>query len=365
MQTTEIPVPAYPGEDPFNQFEAVEALARARYEDGQSRLVTLDSAREMSTAYTRDSVYERHFYLLTDPAERNFDAPIALLAPGRPAKILGYGYLRLAQEHKERSVASFDVVIHPDSWGKGYEDYLFDVVRNAAKKRGAKWLTCRVYMPYPAMIDAPIPQLFLDQPASAFLTRHGFALTNTFEDYWWDVSDHDAIRERMQHLIQPGNYQLRSWRGVTPPELLQSLARFRRQFTMDEQQGSPEVARTEYWTAGSLANEDEYNAAVGQTQYVTAAMDDRGEVVGFSSIVSNVDSPEHPVQAGTIVRPEHRGQNLGITLKAANILNVIDGHAQVETITTGVDPANEHLVDINAHLGFERTGLQGEFRKKI
>ena len=138
------------------------------------------------------------------------------------------------------------------------------------------------------------------------------------------------------------------WQGMTPANLLDSLAKFRRQFTMDEQQGSPEVSGNVSWTAASLAGEDAYNVAVGQPHFTTAAVDSRGEVVGFSTIISNVDSPERPVQAGTIVRPEHRGRNLGITLKAANIINVIDSHPQTETITTGVDPAKEHLA------GFQR-----------
>lgn len=365
MDITEVAVPSYPGEDPFGQFEAIEALTRARYEDGQARAITVHSAREVSTAHARDQVYKRLVYLLSDPTESNFDAPIAQLAPGRPAKILGYGYLRLSQVYKERSLGFFDIVIHPESWGKGYEDYLLEVISKEAKKRGVKWLSCRVYMPYPSTYNATVSELFMEQPGSAFLLRHGFTLAHTYEDYRWDVSDHGTIRERMTPLIQPGDYRLVSWQGMTPANLLDSLAKFRRQFTMDEQQGSPEVSRTESWTAASLAGEDAYNVAVGQPHFTTAAVDSRGEVVGFSTIISNVDSPERPVQAGTIVRPEHRGRNLGITLKAANIINVIDSHPQTETITTGVDPANEHLVDINAHLGFVRTGLQGDFRRKV
>lgn len=365
MQATEIPLPAYPGEDPLGQFEAVQALNRNRYEHGQARVVTLNSARELSAGYARRLVYDRHIYLLTDPSDNNFDAPIAMLGPGRPAKILGYAYLRLAQQHKERHTATFDVVVHPDSWGKGYEDYLFDVVRGVAKKAGAKRLSCRVYMPLPASIETSLRDQFMNEPMSRFLTRHKFVLEQTYDDYIWDVSDHEAIKERMLPLIQPGNHRLVSWQGKTPRELLVSLANFRRDYTMDEQEGSPEVSRTEYWTPEGLASEDDYNVSVGQPHFTTAAVDESGEVVGFSSITSNVDSPEHPVQAGTIVRPEQRGHNLGITLKAANILNVIAARPEVESITTGLDPGNAHLVDINAYLGFIQTGIQGIFRRKV
>lgn len=365
MQITEVATPAYPGEDPSSQFEAVTVLTQARYEDGQARELNLHSARELSTAYARDSIYERHLYVLSDPAEQNFDAPIAMLSPGHPAKILAYAYIRLAQQHRERSLAYFDIVVHPDSVEKGYEDHLFELVRTVAKKAGAKWLSCRAYVSSQAPSGTREAATLFDRPATLFLRRNGFTLAHTYEDYVWDVSDYEAIRERMRPLIRPGSYRLESWRGITPPELLESLAKFRRQFTMDEQQGAPEAARTEYWTARALAGEDEYNVAVGQPHFTTAVIDSAGEVVGFSAIIFNVDSPRHPVQAGTIVRPEHRGQHLGMTLKAANVLNVIDGQPLVETITTGVDPTNEHLLGINAYLGFVRTGVQGEFRRKI
>lgn len=148
MRVTEIPLPSFPGDDPLGQFEAVEDLNRTRYEIGLAGRSTLRTAREISASYSRRVIFTRHYYLLSNPADRNFDAPIAMIGPGHPAKILGYGYLRMAQQQKERSEAWIDVVVHPESWGREYGRLLLDEVTRQAKSKGAKRLTCRVYKPF-------------------------------------------------------------------------------------------------------------------------------------------------------------------------------------------------------------------------
>ncbi|MFT0847000.1 GNAT family N-acetyltransferase [Actinomycetaceae bacterium L2_0104] len=363
MRVTEVPIPLFPGDDPMGQFEALEELNRARYEAGLSNSSTLRTGREISASYSRRVIFTRHYYLLTDPAESNFDAPIAMIAPGSPAKILGYGYVRLAQQHKERGEAWCDVVVHPESWGKGYGSFLLDEVTRAARAKGARQLTCRAYAPLESRL--PTVSEFAEYPVPRFLIRKGFSLSNVFEDYVWDVSDPQALRERLEPFTEVPGYRLVSWEGLTPSELLPGMADIRRNYTMDEQQAAFEQSRTEYWTPESLAREDQYNVSGGAPSFTTAALDQKGEIAGFTSLISHVDSPNRLLQSGTVVRMGARGKGLGMALKAANILSVQRRHPMVRTVTVGIDPANIELVAVNERLGYERVGMQGEFSKRI
>ena len=363
MRVTEIPIPLFPGDDPLGQFEAVEDLNRARYEAGHANRAWLRTAREISASYSRRVIFTRHYYLLTDPAESNFDAPIAMLGPGSPAKILGYGYLRMAQQHRERATAWCDVVVHPESWGKGFGSFLLEEVARSAREKGAKQVVCRAYVPLESVL--PTASEFMANPVPQFLARKGFSLVNIFEDYVWDVSDKQAIRENVASFLEVPGYRLVSWEGLTPAELLHGIASLRRNYTLGEQQAAFEQSRTDYWTAESLAREDQYNVAGGSPSFSTAALNVAGEVVGFTVLISHVDSPRRLVQAGTIVREESRGKGLGMALKAANLLSVLASHPQVRTVTTGIDPADVELVAVNARLGYVRVGMQGEFSKRI
>lgn len=363
MRVTEIPLPTFPGDDPLGQFEAVEALNRTRYEAGLSGRSTLRTAREISASYSRRVIFTRHYYLLSNPEDRNFDAPIAMIGPGHPAKIVAYGYLRMAQQQKERSEAWMDVVVHPESWGREYGRFLLGEVMREAKLEGAKRLTCRVYRP----IDEGglSPEDLLKSPPATFLTENGFAMTNVYEDYAWDVTDHEELQERLTPLSQVPGFRLVSWEGMAPKELLPGIAALRRRYKMDEQQAAIEQARTEYWTVETLEREDQYNVAGGSPSFTTAAVDPNGEVVAFTSLISQVDSPTRLLQSGTIVRIDARGKGLGMAMKATNILSVIGHHPNVRTVTTGIDPANTMLVEVNARLGFQPVGLQGEFSRSI
>ncbi len=363
MRVTEIPIPSFPGDDPLGQFEAVEDLNRARFEAGLAGRSTLRTSREISASYSRRVIFTRHYYLLNNPEDRNFDAPIAMIGPGHPAKIVGYGYLRLPQQQKERSEAWIDVVVHPESWGREYGKFLLAEVTRQAKLKGAKRLTCRAYTPLDGA--ALLPEHLLQSPTASFLTANGFTMTCVYEDYAWDVTDHHELRERLAPLSHVPGYRLVSWEGLSPKELLPGIAALRRRYKMDEQQAAIEQSRTEYWTVETLEREDQYNVAGGSPSFTTAAIDPNGEVVGFTSLISQVDSPTRLLQSGTVVRIDARGKGLGMAMKATNILSVIGNHPNVRTVTTGIDPANTMLVDVNARLGFKPVGLQGEFSRTI
>ncbi len=364
MRLTEIPLPSFPGDDPLGQFEAVEELNRARYEAGLAGRSSLRTSREISASYSRRVIFTRHYYLLSNPEDRNFDAPIAMIGPGHPAKILGYGYLRMAQQQKERSEAWIDVVVHPESWGREYGKFLLGEVTREAKRRGAKRLTCRVNKPLEDGVELT-PEDLLQSPTGSFLVANGFAMTSVYEDYACDVTNHEELHERLAPLSQVPGYRLVSWEGMSPKDLLPGIAALRRRYKMDEQQAAIEQSRTEYWTVETLEREDQYNVAGGSPSFTTAAIDPNGEVVGFTSLISQVDSPTRLLQSGTVVRIDARGKGLGMAMKATNILSVIGNHPNVRTVTTGIDPANVMLVEVNGRLGFKPVGLQGEFSRTI
>jgi RimJ/RimL family protein N-acetyltransferase len=88
-------------------------------------------------------------------------------------------------------------------------------------------------------------------------------------------------------------------------------------------------------------------------QLATAAVERAtGRFVAFTDV--NVPFSDHRVvsQFGTVVEPEHRGHRLGLAVKIANLINVLDAYPDAESVQTYNAEANEHMIAVNEALGF-------------
>lgn len=88
-----------------------------------------------------------------------------------------------------------------------------------------------------------------------------------------------------------------------------------------------------------------------------------GRLVGFSEIDVNPGSPELAVQGDTLVLREHRGNELGLAMKVANLRLLHRSLPVLTTIRTWNADSNHHMLAINRALGFAVTGWTREWAK--
>ena len=75
-------------------------------------------------------------------------------------------------------------------------------------------------------------------------------------------------------------------------------------------------------------------------------------------------SPDLGYQQDTLVLTEHRGHGLGLRLKAANVLRVMDELPQVTSVRTWNAASNTHMLAVNRRLGYVVDGYSREWQKR-
>ena len=89
-----------------------------------------------------------------------------------------------------------------------------------------------------------------------------------------------------------------------------------------------------------------------------------GRLVAFTTIAVSAGSPDLGYQQDTLVLTEHRGHGLGLRLKAANALAVMDELPAVTSVRTWNAASNEHMLAVNRRLGYRVDGYSREWQKK-
>ena len=77
------------------------------------------------------------------------------------------------------------------------------------------------------------------------------------------------------------------------------------------------------------------------------------ELAGLTEIGVEADDPAWGYQFITAVTREHRGHRLGLLVKVAMLELLADREPQLTQISTGNADANQHMIAINAQLGFQ------------
>ncbi len=88
--------------------------------------------------------------------------------------------------------------------------------------------------------------------------------------------------------------------------------------------------------------------------YTVAARCDRtGELAGLTQIGVESQDPSWGYQFITAVTREHRGHRLGLLVKVAMLELLADAEPGLRRILTENADSNQHMIAINAELGFE------------
>lgn len=206
----------------------------------------------------------------------------------------------------------------------------------------------------------------LSEPAIAFAAAAGYQLEQVERSSRVDLDGIEPMLAEQEATILPDSaaYQLVWWQGVCPDALLDDFAALKRRMSTDV----PTAGlgwEEEDWDAERVRREERLLALSGYRSVLTAAMDPgSGRLVAYTELNWRPGAGT-AFQQDTLVVADHRGRNLGMRVKIANLRRARQEWPAAEHVLTWNAVENRHMLAINISLGFRPAGYQGEWQKRL
>jgi GNAT superfamily N-acetyltransferase len=247
-------------------------------------------------------------------------------------EVTGVARLRLFDGPGRSHLGQFTIDVHPDHRRRGIGSRLLDTVARAAREEERRSLA----------VEASS-----DTPGVAFLEAKGFACVLSLSLLLLSVHDAGDVQE-IVHAEHPG-YRLSRWLGVVPNELAQTFAAAKSAMG-DMPTGDMDYGTTK-WDTDRVRDMAEVVEKRGDTLLTVAALHgDR--IAGFTELVIPIGDSSRAIQFDTAVVTEHRGNGLGLWVKAAMLDWLRAEWPAVEEIETDNAEDNDHMLAVNERLGF-------------
>jgi mycothiol synthase len=220
-----------------------------------------------------------------------------------------------------------ELLVHPEQRRLGHGSALLDVVREQAKKRGARRLASR------HATDA----------GARFAAKVGAG------DTYREVRSLLRLPLADDLATRPVNgYSLRSWVGAAPEELLDSFARARD--AINDAPGFDD--EPEIWTAARIRDLEAAVARRKRDIRVTVAQDAQGEVAAFTELrVSHAPGSVAGTE-DTATVTTHRRRGLGRWVKLESLRRLQQDRPDVTLVSTSNAETNQAMLGLNRSLGF-------------
>jgi GNAT superfamily N-acetyltransferase len=145
-------------------------------------------------------------------------------------------------------------------------------------------------------------------------------------------------------------YSLLSWEGPAPGDQLEAVAAVYAATADMPREAGHDAQR---WDAERVRLDERRAAAQGLRRYTVAAQSvASGELAGLSQVGIDPAEPTWGFQELTAVTRPHRGHRLGLLVKVAMLELLAKREPQLTQIITGNADGNEHMIAINAELGY-------------
>ncbi|THV30619.1 GNAT family N-acetyltransferase [Glycomyces paridis] len=276
--------------------------------------------------------------------------------------VVGYLYIGLPNRSNLHFGWAY-LIVHPEHRRRGVGTALLDHFLAYARARGRTEVTLDTHMTWEDGVER-------DKAGQLFLEKHGFKLALTVINRRCAVDALDPETERdllaKARAAAGDEYEIISWIGRTPEELVETMARIDSTILAEVPLGDLELEPETIDAEIKNARADR-NAAMGVTPIQTVARHRAsGEVVANTAVFTyDDDAYTDAFQGITIVDPAHRGHRLGLLLKLVNLALVRENRPGVAHIWTDNADVNAPMIDINVVLGYEIVDAGGEFQIKL
>ncbi|MFB9661627.1 GNAT family N-acetyltransferase [Glycomyces mayteni] len=202
-----------------------------------------------------------------------------------------------------------------------------------------------------------------------FLERNGFSLALVQVNRRSRTDALGPEEERLlwdQAVAAAADYEVRTWTGPAPDDLIESLCRLDAMTRVEVPTGDVEMEPERVDVARARAKEA-LAAAIHEIPVKAAAVHRAtGEAVAYTHVHAYADpAAAHAAQGITIVDPAHRGHRLGMLLKLANLRQLRERFPRVAEIWTENADVNGHMVAINDQLGYEAVDALSVYQRKL
>lgn len=221
-------------------------------------------------------------------------------------------------------LAEFAIQVHPAYRRQGVGSRLLAAVAEAARREGSRTLVAEA-----------------SASGGPFLEASGFACVQSLNLMLLKIPDASGVEEivRADH---PG-YRLVRWLGMVPDDLAETFA------VAKSAMGDMPAAET--WDTARVRDMALAVEKRGDTLLTVAAL--YGDTIaGFTELVIPAGEGVRVIQYDTAVVPEHRGNRLGLWVKAAMLRWLRADWPYVREIETDNAEDNIHMLAVNERLGF-------------
>lgn len=257
-------------------------------------------------------------------------------------------------------LATVLICCHPDHRGHGYAATMLAFVKAEARARGRTRLVGEVAWTYAAGAAGD------GSTDLAWALRQGFeiGLVDVQRRLALPVADEFLDRLAAEAARHHGGYELRSFTGPIPDDLVEAWARLDSTLMTEAPMGEIE-REAEAADVEALRAREAMVAAQGRQKLSAVALSPDGDLVALTDLAVTEHESERAYQWGTLVRPDHRGHRLGLAVKIANLRLLQQTHPQITTVVTYNADVNAPMVEINERLGFRPVSYLGEVQKRL
>lgn len=246
--------------------------------------------------------------------------------------------------------------VRPDARGRGIGTTLLEVVERAAHQHGRTSLLTFVS----SARQTP------ETSGSRFAERHGFTHRLTEIRH---VQRRPFPLDEIATAVEAAKpfaaaYEVITWRDRAPDEHVRDYARLEGRLSTDSPVGELDY-EGEVWDEDRIRTMEKRQEQAGRTMWAAAAIAPDGLMAGFTQIVMAHDSDRDALQDTTIVDPAHRGNRLGIVLKAANLERILADRPGVQQVWTWNADTNSHMIAINEIMGYHAEGWDKAFQRDV
>ena len=309
--------------------------------------VLLASARHGLGALHAGRSPEERRVLLRDPARRSL---AFATCDGRGA-VVGAAWLAMPR-HDNLRLAMLDLAVHPDHRGGGHGRRLLEHAEGLVREAGRDLVVADTQWRAGA-----------DDVHGGFARRFGYAAaqTNLRSSLALPLDRGRVARVLAEH--DGDGYVLRTALGGIPDAWLGARALLGRRMSTDVPLGDLQLEE-EVWDEERVRGDYERIVRAGRTAVDTFAFAADGSVAGYTQTTVTSD-PSVVYQQDTLVLREHRGHRLGLRLKAANTLALMDHLPGPATVRTWNAEENAPMLAVNRELGYAGDAAMREWQKEL